>query len=155
REKARTDSHIGPAFGAAFAPDDDSTLVTGGNDWTVRSWDVSGNRPTERHPLFGHLSSVPAVAFTPDGTALVSGGEDHAVRLSDLTRPPPRPRTLSGPDAGPVRAVACAPDGHTVVASGAKGLLQQWDAATGKRGQPCEGPPVPVGAVAYLPDGRR
>lgn len=62
-----------------FSPDG-ATLATGGNDHTVRLWDVATERPIGA-PLEGHGAGVTGVAFTPGGDTLVSWAQDGTARL--------------------------------------------------------------------------
>ena len=100
--------HAGAVYSVAFSPDG-TTLATGGDDGTVRLWDVATHRQTGK-PLAGHTGVVFSVAFSPDGTTLATGGEDHTVRLWDLATH----RQISGP------ATAAGPPGNgTTSACGA------------------------------------
>jgi WD40 repeat protein len=152
-ERARLEGHDGSVFGIAYAPDNRS-LVTGGADWTVRSWDLAG-KPKERFAPWGHLSHVYAADFAPDGKTLVSGSEDKTARLWDLTRPPTRPRLTFKGDSSPVHALAYAPDGRTVAAGVHSGAVRQFDPSTGREATALKGHLAPVTAVAWLPDGRQ
>ncbi|NET49135.1 MAG: TIR domain-containing protein, partial [Merismopedia sp. SIO2A8] len=94
----------------AFSPDG-QTLVSGGNDGTVRLWDIQGNPIGE--PLEGHQKWVTSVAFSPDGQTLVSGGDDGTVRLWDI-QGNPIGEPLEGHQKW-VTSVAFSPDGQTLV----------------------------------------
>lgn len=61
----------------AFSPDGKS-LASGGQDGSVRLWDVQSGRP--RHTLRGHSNSIRTLAYAANHT-LVSGGMDQTIRL--------------------------------------------------------------------------
>lgn len=77
----RFEGHNGPAPGMALAPDG-RRLATGGDDRTVRLWDVATGKELRRFE--GHTDAVNCVAFSPDGRRLLSGGVDRTVRLWGL-----------------------------------------------------------------------
>src|SRR6266508_2490891 len=62
----------------AFAPDG-KTLASGGQDKTIRLWDVASGKELPR--LEGHGDWVSAITFSPDGKYLVSASRDWTVRL--------------------------------------------------------------------------
>ncbi|MEV8403633.1 WD40 repeat domain-containing protein [Streptomyces niveus] len=65
---------------------DRAVAVTGGEDGTVRIWDLAGGRQVGP-PLTGHNWSVEAVVVTTmqDRAVAVTAGRDGAVRIWDLT----------------------------------------------------------------------
>jgi WD40 repeat protein len=62
---------------------DGRRLASGGEDATVRVWDVAGRKC--EHVLSGHGDQVLAVAFSPDGRRLASGGGKIRSERSDFT----------------------------------------------------------------------
>ncbi|MEL6110598.1 MAG: NB-ARC domain-containing protein, partial [Planctomycetota bacterium] len=80
--------------------------------------------------LSGHLGSVRAVAFSPDGRRIVSGSGDNTLKLWDGE---------SGQElaslrahAGSVRAVAFSPDGRRIVSGSGDNTLKLWDGESGQ-----------------------
>jgi WD40 repeat protein len=81
-----TDFHTGPVWAVAVSPDG-QTLATGGEDHTIRLWELAAWKAGEPLPpgrvLEGHSGPVWSLAFSPDGQLLASGGNDGAVILWD------------------------------------------------------------------------
>jgi hypothetical protein len=74
--------HAGRVWAVALSADG-RTAVSGSDDNTVRSWDLSTGRCTA--VLEGHAGWVNAVALSADGRTAVSGSYDKTVRSWDLT----------------------------------------------------------------------
>ena len=72
---------------------DGRTAVSGGDDGTVRVWDLAGTAAPR--VLTGHAGAVWAVAVSADGRTAVSGGGDGTVRVWDLAGTA-APRVLTG-----------------------------------------------------------
>src|SRR4051812_27830359 len=87
-------------FGVAFSPDG-KTIITGGQDWMARLWDVATMRPIG--PPIEHDDWVRAVAFGPDGRTFVTPNGFHPTWPRDAERLPDDPprvqawlRTITG-----------------------------------------------------------
>jgi WD40 repeat protein len=108
----------------------ESTYAPEAERWAgaVVVWDlVTGRRVLEGA---GHLGTVRALAFTPDGRLLISGGEDQTVRVWEVSTG----RQLCRIDlASEVVSVAMAGGGQQVVSASMDGALLVWDVVTGRR----------------------
>jgi WD40 repeat protein len=119
-----------------FSPDG-LTLATGGNDKTIKFWDV--NSLKINFTLFGHTDEVAALAFSPDGATLASSAGDR-VKLWNIAAQ----EELASLEAydGPVHLLAFSPDGSTLAtcASSSRKTCQivLWPAATSEETQRCQ-----------------
>jgi len=139
---------------AVYSPNT-TLLVSGGADWTVRTWDLQKKpKPVERFVPTSHLSQVYSAAFSPDGLAMVSGSEDKAIRVWDLNAPAPKFASFFKGDNVPVYAVAFSPEGKTVAAGGQHTTVRQWDWVKKSTKPPCVNHPTRVDQISYTPDGK-
>ncbi len=119
--------HQGPIHALAVTPDG-QTLLTGGEDMTVRLWHAAdGKLKTTFEGL--HKGPVLAPGDQPQGGRCpqwLRGQDGHPVRSQggEVLR------TLTSHQ-GPVRSVAFGPDGERIVTAGEEGGLKVWDPSNG------------------------
>jgi len=166
--------HEGGVNAVAF-DGDGARVVSGGDDGTVRVWDVAERRPMELRPMT-HDGPVLAVAFSHDGETIASGGirsvagaeppnggpasrDFCALRLWNArTGEPARPAGF-GRRIDRITSLAFSPDDDRIVAGGADGALRQWNIAgdgskTRRFDARFEGHRGRVTGVLTTPDGR-
>ncbi|MBK8913177.1 MAG: protein kinase [Phycisphaerales bacterium] len=101
--------------------------------------------------LDGHISSIYALAFSPDGRRLVTGGRDRELRVWDVRR-----RGLIATLAGHVDdvfAAAVSPDGVRIVSGGRDRVIRVWDAERLSEITQLHGHTSYVYCLAFSPDG--
>ncbi len=126
-------------------------LVTGGEDTTVRVWDVASARQLR---LFqGHMTRVTAVAARSDGKQVASASEDGAIRIWDLNTEDEHQAFSEATDS--LWAVAFSPDGKRVASAGADRIIRVYNPETGKRETVLEGAKAPITSLCFLPDSNR
>ncbi|OPC81352.1 hypothetical protein B4N89_10700 [Embleya scabrispora] len=141
-----------------FTPDG-ATLITGGDDRTIRLWDVrSPHRATVLAELPGQPEDVESLTVDAGGRLLVSANYDGTVRLWDVSDPraPVLITHFAAHDEAVFRAVP-GPDARLLVTAGAGGVVRLWDISdrrTPTRLSAPAGHTATVGTVAFGPDGR-
>jgi WD40 repeat protein/predicted Ser/Thr protein kinase len=98
------------------------------------------------------LSTVRAVAYTPDGRQLVTTGDDHSLHLwspdEGIELAPARDNATS------VHALALAPDSTRVACGGDDGKIRVWDVGDGVHELTLPGHSRRVTGLAFAPGGR-
>ena len=132
----------------AFSPDN-QTIVSAGEDATVRLWDARTGE--HRADFIGHTDPVVALAFSPDGNILASGSFKE-IRLWDLALDGvSRTMVLQG-HRDMVTTLAFSPDSKTLASTSFYGTILLWDVETG---QLRHNLPAHIGSIltlAFSPD---
>jgi mono/diheme cytochrome c family protein len=130
---------------------DGRRAASGGDDGTVRVWDLAGRR--ELSCLKAQGGEVYAVAFSPDGKFLVSTGRDRLLRLWDVESGR-QVRAFRG-HTDPVRCAAFSANGKWIASGGDDRSVRVWRVADGEEIAGLAGHTRAVTGVAWSPDGKR
>jgi uncharacterized protein (TIGR03067 family) len=99
------------------------------------------------------VSTVRAVAFSPDGKRVATACKDGGIRVRDAARG----KAILAPKRdhrGEATAVAFSPDGKTVASTGEDGVVLLWDASTGRRLFSLDSAGRGSKTLQFSPDGR-
>ncbi len=72
--------HAGGIQSLAFS-NDDARLISGGDDSTIRVWDLGNSVQPEVRKMSGFTAAVTAVGCNGDGSQILAGFADHGLRL--------------------------------------------------------------------------
>jgi len=139
----------GAAVRAVVFSSDGRSLVSAGDDDTIRIWETRGK---EICSFKGNHISIHAVSFSPDGRTLASGGFDKTVRLWD-TATGKETRALHGHQDA-VYSVAFSPDSRTLASASEDKTIRLWEIASGKEIRALQGHIDEVRSVAFSVDAK-
>lgn len=125
-------------------------LASGGDDNTIRLWDLKNGR--RMLTITAHSNGVNAIAFSRDGQTIASGSDDKTVRLWN-TKTGGRLLTLSGHGGG-VNAIAFSQDGQILASGSEDNTVRLWNVKNGDVRRILAGHGQAVNAVAFSPNGQ-
>ncbi len=122
RPPATVAQHTAPVRSMALSPDN-STLVAGGDDTLVRTWELATGKPVR---AFAHSSAVTQIALSSDGTRFVSAEASGKIRVGILAT-----GEMLGPVEGssPVQSFSWSADGNSFLATSADSIVRQITSA--------------------------
>ncbi|CVK96738.1 related to vegetatible incompatibility protein HET-E-1 [Fusarium mangiferae] len=142
------EGHYGAVMSVAVSPDD-QFLASGGNDKTVKVWDIAAG--VCRHTLEGHDDTIYSITYLPDGKSLASAS--NAIKIWD-TKSGLCLRTLEGHDSH-VNSVASSPDGQYLASGSYDQTIKIWNSKTGRCLKTLEGHSGMVTSVAFSQNNQR
>jgi WD40 repeat protein len=140
--------HTNAAKAICLSPDG-LTVATGGDDHTVRVWEVSG---ACKKVMDGHVHYVSCVLLTADGEHVLSGSWDQTMRLWQIKSG--RCVRVFSKSGAIVTSVAMTPDGRIAVSGCWDGTVRLWEVATGRCIRTFHSHTRMVTSVAIDPGGR-
>jgi serine/threonine protein kinase len=143
------EGHTGIVRSLTLTPDG-QRLITGGDDQTIRVWNVDTGQ--QLFSLTGHTSTIKSLAVKSDGSTLVSGSDDQTIKLWNLGSGQEL-ATLKG-HTSYLNAVVISPDGRLLASASADQTVRIWDLATRQELRLLTGHSSYVNSTVFSPDGK-
>ena len=142
--------HTATVNAVVFSPNGE-LLVSGGDDWTFRLWDISRqqNIATLKHIIDRSSFQVKDVAFSLDGELLATAGRH--VKLWEVSN---QTEIATLQHDGYVWALAFSSNRQLLAAGDGEGIVKIWDVQKQQAIAQLEGDTTQVYSVAFSPDGR-
>jgi WD40 repeat protein len=112
----------------AFKPDNPNIVVSGSNDRTIKTWDITSGSCLS---TLNVGSTVYSVHFSPDGHTVAAGCLNGTVQIIDVATAEVK-RPLRGHDLE-VMSVSWSPDGTRLASGSLDARVLIWDAASGEQ----------------------
>jgi WD40 repeat protein len=130
---------------------DGKLAASGGDDTTLRIWDVAAGRQIAS---LKNDTELHTVAFSRDGKLVAGAGSDRVVRLWDVATSK-IVRIFDKGHTDTIRCLAFSPDGKRIVTGSDDRSLRIWDVAAGREVGDLAGHTGPISSVAWSQDGKR
>jgi WD40 repeat protein len=146
--------HLAAVRGVAVSADG-RYVLTGGDDATLRIWNIETGKEVKQFEPRGLHGQQPiiAVAFSNDGRFVLAGRKDTSVAIWDVASGK-EVRSFFMNYQRAITSVALSPDGRLILLGNTDKLARLWDVATGKEIRRLAGRTSAVTSVAISPDGR-
>ena len=131
---------------------DGTRIVSGGDDSTIRVWDVKAQVQIDE-PIGGNVNSMNSVAFSPDGTKIAGGGGEQTIRIWDVKEHKQIGKLLIG-HSGAINSVSFSRD-EKVVSSSDDNTICIWNAKTHEQTGQLIGHQFCVQSAFFSPDGKQ
>lgn len=128
----------------------DGSRIAFANDADVIVWDLREHRIACRYR--GHVSTVSAVAFSPDGSVVASAGNDAVVRVWSAADGTDH-RTFDG-HTNWILCLAFSPDGATLASAGYDRQIRLWNVPRGEFVRALAGHDAAVRAIGFATGGQ-
>jgi WD40 repeat protein len=142
--------HDGPVRCVAYSPDG-RWLASGGEDGTVRLWDLS--QGGAGRVLIKSDDSVETLAFDPNAETIAAGTSDGEIKFIPLASPD-NSTTIEYPDSEAVRRVLYSPDGNFLAVVGWDCAVELFHVESGNHHSHHDFGRQEAASLAFAPDGR-